>query len=193
MSMLGKADDLIAQVPPDTRLRAGLRLLQDFFEGRSHELARRVAGLKVGESDRIPVDGDNMFILIQCYEARLRAKGRFEAHQRYTDLQSLSAGHEWIEVCDVQAQRGLPEFDANGNIYFPLADQVRSCLRLSPGDVAVLFPRDAHAPCLRVEGDSQLVRKVAVKVRDALLPIGPESRNGSQACRELITCSSSSL
>ena len=36
-------------------------------------------------------------------------------------------------------------------------------------------------------------RKVAVKVRDALLPIGPESRNGSQACRELITCSSSSL
>ncbi len=61
-----------------------------------------------------------MFILIQCYEQRQRAKGRFEAHQRYTDLQSLSAGHEWIEVCDVQAQRGLPEFDDNGNIYFPL-------------------------------------------------------------------------
>ena len=45
------------------------------------ELARRLANLKVGESDRIPVDGDDMFILIQCYEARPREKGRFEAHQ----------------------------------------------------------------------------------------------------------------
>lgn len=169
--MLGKADDLIAQVPPDTRLRAGLRLLQDFFDGRFPELARRVASLKVGESDRIPVDGDDMFILIQCYEPRTREKGRFEAHKRYTDLQSLSAGQEWIEVCDARAQRGLPEFDANGNIYFPLADQARSCLRLSFGTVAVLFPNDAHAPCLRVEGtDHSLVRKVAVKIKDALWP-----------------------
>jgi len=100
----------------------------------------------------------------------------FEAHERYTDLQSLGAGAEWIEVCDVRAQHGLPQFDANGNIYFPLADQARSCLRLGAGDVAVLFPRDAHAPCLRVENDGQLVRKIAVKVRDALLPISPESR-----------------
>ncbi len=41
----------------DTRLFAGLGLLRDFFDGRSSELARRVARVKVGESDRIPVAG----------------------------------------------------------------------------------------------------------------------------------------
>jgi beta-galactosidase beta subunit len=65
-------------------------------------------------------------------------------------------------------QAALPAYDAKGNIFLPLGTAAHSRLLLEAGDLAVLFPNDAHAPCLRVEeGKDELVRKIVVKVKDA--------------------------
>jgi biofilm protein TabA len=167
--MFGKVEELIVQVHPASRLRSGLALLRDYREGRLPEFDRVLAGLKAGEKAEIAIAGDTLRAILQHYSPKPRDEGRFEAHQCHTDLQYLSEGAEWIDVCDLHAQSDLPPFDARGNVYFPLGTAAHSRVRLNPGEVAVLFPSDAHAPCLRVEDvPDTLVRKIVIKVKDAL-------------------------
>ncbi len=173
MAMLGKVEDLIAQVRPQSRLERGLALIQDYLAGRAPEIAKIVASQKPGDSTKLVIEGGALYVIIQCYHARTRAEARFEAHERHTDLQYICAGQEWIEVCDLRAQRHLPRYDTDGNIFFPLEAGDHSRLLLQSGVLAVLFPNDAHAPCLRVDGSGDdLVRKIVVKVEDALVTDG---------------------
>jgi biofilm protein TabA len=170
MALFGKVEDLLPLIRPGSRLHRGLSLLKDYLDGRSPELDKIVRNQKAGDKAQITIDGDSLFLIIQCYAPKPPQEGRFEAHQRHTDLQFICAGKEWIAVCDLRKQTGLPAFDANGNVFFPLGNAAHSRLLLEAGNVAVLFPNDAHAPCLRVEGDKDdLVRKIVVKVKDAHL------------------------
>ena len=140
------------------------------ISGRSPEISLILSRQKAGDVAKLPVEGDELYMLIQTYKARSREQGRFEAHQRHTDLQYLCAGQEWVDFCDLDARPNLPAYDGNGNLYFPLGTRAHSRLLLRAGNVAVLFPNDAHAPCLRVEGSQdELVRKIVVKVKDAHL------------------------
>ena len=168
--MFGKVEELLPLTLAGSRLNRGLSLLKDYLDGRSPELDKIVRGQKAGDSTRIQIEGDSLYVIIQCYAPKPAQEGRFEAHQRHTDLQFLCAGREWIDVCDLQKQSGLPACDAKGNVFFPLGNAAHSRLLLAAGNVAVLFPNDAHAPCLRVEeGEDELVRKIVVKVKDAHL------------------------
>ncbi len=171
MFMFGKVEGLVPLVQPNSRLRRGLELLEGCVAGRFPEIMNQVASLAPGESSRIPIEGDALYLLAQCYQPRTREQGRFEAHERHTDLQFLWSGRECIEVCDLHAALPVAAYDENGNVYFPLGDQVHSRLILHAGEVAVLSPEDAHAPCLAFEGDrKELVRKIVVKIKDAHLP-----------------------
>jgi len=170
MAMFGKVEELVGLVCPGGRLQRGLALLCDYRQGRRPDWRRILAALKPGQKAQAALEGDALFALFQCYLPKPRAEGRFEAHQRYTDLQYLDEGGEWIEVCPLSEQADLPPFDAQGNVFFPLGTAAHSRVRLAAGQVAVLFPQDAHAPCLRVEDAPETpVRKIVIKVRDAHL------------------------
>jgi len=174
MAMFGKVEELIELIQPASRLKRGLAVLRDYRENRRPEWAKILAGLKAGEKAEIAIEGDNLFAILQCYRPRPRTEGRFEAHQRHTDLQYLAEGTEWIEVCYLRAQANLPPFDVRGNVFLPLDATAHSRVRLAAGDVAVLFPNDAHAPCLRVEDAADaLVRKIVIKVKDAHVTDSP--------------------
>jgi biofilm protein TabA len=169
--MLGQVEDLVPFVHPRSRLRQGLQLLQDCVAGRLPEIMNQVSSLTPGETSRIPLGGDALYLLVQCYQPRAREQGRFEAHERHTDLQFLLSGRECIEVCDLRSQQPLPPYDSHGNLYFPMGAEPHSRLLLQAGAVAVLLPEDAHAPCLSPGGDGkECVRKLVVKIKDAHLP-----------------------
>ncbi|MCX6894727.1 MAG: YhcH/YjgK/YiaL family protein [Verrucomicrobia bacterium] len=170
--MVGKIEDFVGQASANQRLQRGLAILQDYREGRRPDITRLVSSQRAGDSEKIMVEGDALFLIVQCYHPRPREQGKFEAHQRYTDVQYVCAGQEWIEVCDLRAQPGeLPAYDANGNIFFALDRKAQGRVLLRAGEGAVLFPNDAHAPCLRVDGDAGgLVRKIVVKIKDAHVP-----------------------
>jgi biofilm protein TabA len=179
MAMLGKIEDLAVLVNPHTRLGRGLSLLQDCLAGRFPGVASEMATLQPGETRRVAVDSDALYLLIQCYQPKERNEGRFEAHARHTDLQYLWSGRERIEICDLRTSQPTLAYDANGNMFFPIGDAAHSHLLLRAGEVAVLSPQDAHAPCLCVEGQSrELVRKIVVKVMDAHLTNLPHSACG---------------
>jgi len=179
--MLGKVETLLPLVHPGSRLRRGLELLRECQSGRWPEVVDQLSNLQPGETRRLPVHGDDLYLLIQCYQPQPQAQGRFEAHARHTDLQLIWSGRECIEVCDLRASQPSAAYDNNGNFYFPMGHDRYQHLLLQAGDVAVLLPEDAHAPCLRVEGEGdELVRKIVVKVMDAHLPaVSPEIRTGA--------------
>jgi biofilm protein TabA len=182
--MLGQVEDLVPFVHPKSRLRQGLQLLQDCVAGRLPEIMNQVSSLTPGETSRIPLEGDALYLLVQCYQPRAREQGRFEAHERHTDLQFLWSGRECIEVCDLHASLPAAAYDWNGNVYFPLGNQAYSRLLLHAGEVAVLLPEDAHAACLSLGGEGEeLVRKIVVKIRDAHLLEAVESGHGMAASK----------
>jgi YhcH/YjgK/YiaL family protein len=173
MAMLGKIQDLTPLVQPQTRLRRGLELLQDCRANRLPEVAKQITALAPGETQRIVLDGDAFYLILQCYQPKPRDAGKFEAHARHTDLQFLWSGCECIEVCDLRAQAASPAYNSDGNFFFPMGTHPYSRLVLHAGEVAVLTPADAHAPCLQVEGHcDELVRKIVVKIQDAHLTSG---------------------
>jgi YhcH/YjgK/YiaL family protein len=180
--MHGKLEDLNHLVHPNSRLKRGLELLQDCVTGCRPEIMNQISMLAPGETSRISLEGDALYLLVQCYHPRTREQGRFEAHERHTDLQFLWSGCECIEICDVRSQPNLPCYDSHGNFYFPLGNESHSQLLMHAGEVAVLLPEDAHAACLSLGGEGEaLVRKIVVKIRDAHLPDSGANKDATDA------------
>jgi biofilm protein TabA len=171
--MFGTIRDLVRLVHPESRLSRGLGLLWDCAHGRMPEITETLVRLEPGETRRFQLEAEDLYLLVQCYQPKPRHECRYEAHERHTDLQFIWSGGEAIEVIPLRAHHSSPCYDLKGNVHFALDVQVGSRLLLHAGDVAVLSPEDAHAPCLAI-GDAadEPVRKIVVKITDAHLPDG---------------------
>lgn len=116
------------------------------------------------EDQRIELDGDDLFALIQNYETK-PVNDRPEAHRDYVDIQYLIQGNELIGVAPLEEMEEEMEARPEGDIWFyrgPVEN-----LPIGAGRFMVLFPGDAHAPCIAVDGKSSPVKKCVVKVRIA--------------------------
>jgi biofilm protein TabA len=178
MPIMGTVEHLFTNIPVNRRLQRGLALLRDYREGRLPSVAKRVASQRAGDTTKIAIEGDELYLIVQCYRTRSRTQGRYEAHQRYTDVQYICEGQEWIETCDLRALLGgqIPTYNAKGDLFFALGSEAQAGAQLHAGEGVVLFPNDAHAPCLSADGDvGGLVRKIVVKIKDAhLSDAGPD-------------------
>jgi biofilm protein TabA len=113
---------------------------------------------------RTDIDGEDIFCMVQSYETRVREGQQFEAHRQYADIQMALDGEEsilWAPV-DTLTVRVPYKHD----IAFYDLTPAPTELVLTPGVFCVLFPPDAHAPCLQ-HGRPSTVRKAVVKVRIA--------------------------
>lgn len=118
------------------------------------------AGLPDG---RYEIDGERVFALVQRYETAA-GEPRFEAHRRYADVQYLAAGSEVIGAAPLAALRVTEPYDAGRDICFGSVPADRaSLLTLAAGELAILYPEDAHAPRLAA-GAPAPVTKIVVKV-----------------------------
>ena len=111
---------------------------------------------------RHDIDGDNLFFLLQSYDSKLENETP-EAHRQYIDIQYLISGKELVGVAPLSAMQEEVEARPDGDIWFyrgPV-DQVL----LTGSRFLVLWPEDAHAPCIAVDGEPVSCRKCVVKVR----------------------------
>lgn len=118
-----------------------------------------LAGLSDG---RYPIDGDMVFALVQRYDTAAAAEPRFEAHRDYIDVQYLASGSEVIGWAPLPAVKISEPYDGGRDVCFGRA-AAWTPLRLGPGELAVLYPEDAHAPRLAAGAPGPVV-KVVVKV-----------------------------
>ena len=103
-------------------------------------------------------------ITVKCEEPALlpREKAALEAHRKYIDIHVPLKGSEtigWAPVCDLKHVR--EPYDEDKDIAF-YGDSAQSLLHLKPGQMAVMFPDDAHAPNIGLGNHRKLCIKIQV-------------------------------
>jgi YhcH/YjgK/YiaL family protein len=109
---------------------------------------------------RYELDGNNLYALVQTYDTRDPALGKWEAHRRYIDIQYVVSGREKMGYAEISTLVGSG-YDAEKD--FQLLVGEGDFLTCGPGTFILFAPQDAHMPCLAAD-KPQTVTKVVVKV-----------------------------
>lgn len=113
---------------------------------------------------RLEIDGRNVYVEVQSYDTVEREADVFEGHRSYVDIQYVAAGVEIISWAALKDVTETKAYDAEHDYWLgaATADKVTE-VRLSAGQLAVLYPSDPHAP-RKAAGSSSPVKKLVVKV-----------------------------
>jgi biofilm protein TabA len=118
-----------------------------------------VATIECGRHD---LDGERVFALVQEYTTRALDECRWEAHRRYCDVQFLARGVERIGFAPRERMSVVEAYDAERDVEFLAGTGDFATLRA--GGFMILWPHDAHMPCV-VLAEPQPVRKIVVKAQ----------------------------
>lgn len=138
------------------------------YEALSPRFANAFAFLRAVDGTQVlgrhEIDGDEVFALVQSYATKPVESALFEAHRKYIDVQFLYRGREtilWAPLAAMKEATMLYDESKDAALWKLVPDTTP--LHLSAGHFAILFPTDAHAPCVEWE-KPQDVFKVVVKV-----------------------------
>ena len=109
---------------------------------------------------RTLVSGDEVFINVMDAQLKKSDEAVFEAHRKYADLQISMSGGETVGWLPIEKLPGTDEADENP-LFRDFHGRADVSVQLEPGRFVLLFPHDAHAPCIG-EGTSH---KLVVKIR----------------------------
>jgi len=149
--LVADLDHVEHQAPPDPRFRQAIEFL------------RRKDLLELPDGN-VPIDGKCVFAILQRYRTARADAPKFEYHRNYIDVQFLLSGEEVIGWAPAAEMTPSFNYDEQQDVCFGLMEPGKwSAVRLGPGQLAVLWPEDAHAPRLAA-GKPCLVRKIVVKI-----------------------------
>lgn len=113
------------------------------------------------EDGRYDIEGDNLFANIQTLSGKNPKEATIEVHKKYIDIQIPLIGVEqigWKPAADL-LEESIP-YDDKQDIAF-YVDKPTSIARIYPGQCAIFYPEDGHAPGIG-EG---LLRKIVIKIK----------------------------
>lgn len=113
------------------------------------------------EPGRYEIEDGSAFMMVSYNDLRPAAEAPLEAHNEYIDIQLILQGSEtfgWADRSGCSSPRG--KIDLEKDILF-FDDEPTTYFTLNPGEFAVFFPGDAHAPLV---GEGR-VKKCVIKVR----------------------------
>jgi len=122
----------------------------------------RDTDLTVIATGRYPIDGDNIFAIVQEYETLDMANEQMESHKKYIDVQYMIKGEELVGLALFNGQIVSKPYSLEED-YMLYADSPSFFSKLMTGTFMVFFPTDLHMPCIKVNEPSK-VKKVVVKV-----------------------------
>jgi YhcH/YjgK/YiaL family protein len=120
---------------------------------RSTDLASLAPG-------RYPIEGEQLFAIVEYAAGRSREEARLECHRKYIDIQLVLEGTDemgWKPVRDCHEL--LADYSPEKDIQF-FSDAPASWIVAPPGAFCLFFPEDAHAPLV---GNGE-IRKVILKI-----------------------------
>ena len=110
------------------------------------------------------IAGDKVYVNHQKYKSKPIENCRYETHQRYADIQILLSGTELIDVCVKDDLKVTEPYSAEKDVEFQEGNSALvHRVVLSYPMALVLFPEDAHKPCI-ANGNPADVEKIVLKV-----------------------------
>ena len=112
---------------------------------------------------RHEISGDDVYFIIQNNALIPRESTKFEAHEKYIDIQLALTDGEEIGYAPADTLEWT-DFRPENDVKFTALNAGGLPLPMKQGMFAVFFPNDGHAP-LRKAGEITESRKVVVKIR----------------------------
>jgi len=146
----------LAHLPAQLKTNAAFEIALDFL---------RREGWRCHADGTIPVDGARVYGMLQSYETKIpQATVPLEGHHKYIDIQFIIEGTEKIFWAAASGLTPTIPYDDAKDIWFsPAPPENATAVVLTAGQLAVLFPEDAHAPTHCVDAPVR-VRKILMKV-----------------------------
>lgn len=120
-----------------------------------------LTGVSAGRHE---IDGDNVYITVQETALKPWSEGRWEAHKVYADIQVVIEGCECIGCAVAEdAPVETPYVSENDILFY--REMEGSGVIVHAGEMVVLFPSDAHRPCMQPAEGVAAVKKAVVKVK----------------------------
>lgn len=114
---------------------------------------------------RLEIDGNQVYALVSSFQTRLLVDfTEIEGHILYADIHYPLSGEEAIGWALVENTLTGHAYDSEKDIWkekVPV-DSV-AWIKLSPGQLGIFYPTDAHAP-QNAFGEPNSVRKIVVKI-----------------------------
>ena len=98
------------------------------------------------------------------YSPKEQENPRFEAHDRYIDIQCMISGSETHWHMPRRETEAVSDYDEKADIAFYAFTGEGSRLRMKEGMFAVYFPEDAHLPGMSDGSQEECVR-IVVKIK----------------------------
>jgi YhcH/YjgK/YiaL family protein len=106
------------------------------------------------------LDGRRVYALVQDYQTKRAAEGKWEAHRKYLDLQYVVSGAERFGCAPAGRMTEGP-YDAERDMERPAVEG--SFIELRAGEFMILWPGEPHMPGMAI-GEPAPVRKVVLKI-----------------------------
>lgn len=119
--------------------------------------------IKALQDGSYPIMGDDVVASVQSYTTEPAEKRRFEAHDKYFDIQYMVEGDEYFGVCHREGLK-VCESKPQRDLYFFDEPENSGMILLKEGDFIVVEPEEAHKPRCAVGTPAQ-VKKVVIKVK----------------------------
>jgi len=118
-----------------------------------------IGNMELGRHD---IDGDKVYILVQEYVSKTIDNCGLEAHSKYADVHYVAEGFEYLGYASLErAGKPITEYDPKADAVF--FEKECQYILLQKGDIAIVFPEDAHMPQKRALVSTP-VRKACIKV-----------------------------
>jgi YhcH/YjgK/YiaL family protein len=116
------------------------------------------------EIKRHDIDGNNVYALVTDYLTKNEADAKYEAHQKYVDIQYVINGVEQMSVTPMSMKKEvLTPYDPSKDIEYMTVTQAKF-YKATPERFFLFFPSDIHRPGVKF-GENSQVRKIVVKVK----------------------------
>lgn len=110
------------------------------------------------------IDGKDVYAIVSQYNSKNPEDVRFEAHKKYTDLQYVISGNEYIGLSGLSRTVAVTPYDEERDIAFYQAED-GVFLAARPGRFFIFFPDNVHRPGLKIQ-ESVPVKKLVIKVKN---------------------------
>jgi YhcH/YjgK/YiaL family protein len=113
---------------------------------------------------KVEID-DSMYMMVQHYDTRAWDKGKFEAHDKYIDIQFYLSGEEFVYVEDRSKLNVSEPYDEERDVVKFHDTDASLKLRMTPDTAAIFFPEDGHKPNCMIGDKPEPVKKLVLKVK----------------------------
>ena len=137
------------------------------YENIHPSFAAAFAFLKEHAEDDLPVGRyeicDGVYAMVQQPNLLPAEQCKWEAHEKYIDIQFIKSGMEGISVAQTSDLTITVPYDAEKDCALYTGEG--SLCEVKPGEFVVLWPHDAHMPVQQVKADGKSSTKIVVKIR----------------------------